>query len=86
MRAGRELSDTGGAVLQFPSRVGRARHENRSKTQDGRALRGYLRCRLVERAFVWLHWFRWLVRRDFHVEKLLGPVRGGFIKIVLRYS
>lgn len=30
--------------------------ENRSQTQDGRALRRYLRRWVVERLFAWLHW------------------------------
>ena len=54
--------------------------EYRSKTQDGRALRRWMRL------FAWLHWFRRLVvRYEFHAENFLGMVRLGCMKIVLRY-
>jgi len=57
-----------------------------NKTQDGRALRRYLRRWVVERLFAWLHWFRRLVvRYEFHAENFLGMVRLGCMKIVLRY-
>ena len=60
--------------------------ENRSQTQDGRALRRYLRRWAVERLFVWLHRFRRLVvRYEFHAESFLGMVRLGCMKIALRY-
>jgi transposase len=40
----------------------------------------------VEQLFAWLHWFRRLVARyEFDAENLLGMVRPGCLKIVLRY-
>ena len=72
----RHLDEEYGIEMIAPNR------ENRSKTQDGRALR---RC-VVERLFAWLHWFRRLVvRYEFHAENFLGMVRLGCMKIVLRY-
>jgi transposase len=46
--------------------------QNRSKTQDGRALRPWV----VWRPFAWLHWFRRpVVRYEFHAENFLGMTR-----------
>jgi len=76
----RHLDEEYGIEMIAPNR------ENRSKTQDGRALRRYLRRWVVERLFAWLHWFRRLVvRYEFHAENFLGMVRLGCMKIVLRY-
>ncbi len=76
----RHLDEEYGIEMIAPNR------ENRSKTQDGRALRRYLRRWAVERLFAWLHWFRRLVvRYEFHAENFLGMVRLGCMKIVLRY-
>ncbi len=76
----RHLDEEYGIEMIAPNR------ENRSKTQDGRALRRYLRRWVVERLFAWLHWFRRLVvRYKFHAENFLGMVRLGCMKIVLRY-
>ena len=54
-------------------------------TQDGRALRRYLRRWKVERLFSWLQKFRRIATRfDFHDEKYLGFVHLGCIRILLR--
>jgi len=75
----RHLDEEYGIEMIAPNR------ENRSKTQDGRALRRYLRRWVVERLFAWLHWFRRLVvRYEFHAENFLGMVRLGCMKIVLQ--
>ena len=56
--------------------------ENRSQTQDGRALRRWL----LERLLAWLHCFRPLVvRYEFHAENLLCMLRLGCMKIMLRH-
>jgi len=60
--------------------------ENRGQTQDGRKLRRYKRRWCVERLFAWLQWFRRLVTRyEYHIENLLGMVRLGCMRIMLRY-
>jgi transposase len=60
--------------------------ENRSRTQDGRALRRYKRRWAVERLFAWLQWFRRLVTRyEYHAENFLGMLRLGCMKIMLRF-
>jgi transposase len=53
----RHLDEEYGIEMIAPNR------ENRSKTQDGRALRRRLRRWVVEPLFAWLHWFRRLVVR-----------------------
>jgi transposase len=76
----RHLDEECGIEMIAPNR------ENRSKTQNGRALRCYLRRWVVERLFAWLHWFRRLVvRYEFHAENFLGMVWLGCMKMVLRY-
>ena len=76
----RRLEEEYGIEMIAPNR------ENRSQTQDGRALRRYLRRWVVERLFAWLHWFRRLVvRYEFHAENFLGMVRLGCMKILLRH-
>jgi transposase len=60
--------------------------ENRSRTQDGRALRRYKRRWAVERLFAWLQWYRRLVTRyEYHAENFLGMLRLGCMKIMLRF-
>ena len=60
--------------------------ENRRQTQDGRKLRRYKRRWRVERLFAWLQWFRRLVTRyEYHIENVLGMIRLGCMKIMLRY-
>jgi transposase len=72
----RHLDEEYGIEMIAPNR------ENRSRTQDGRALRRWV----VERLFAWLHWFhRLVVRYEFHAENFLAMVRLGGMKIVLRY-
>ena len=76
----RHLDEEYGIEMIAPNR------QNRSKTQDGRALRLYLRRWVVERLFAWLHWFRRLVvRYEFHAENFLGMVWLGCMKITLRH-
>jgi transposase len=76
----RHLDEEYGIEMIAPNR------ENRSQTQDGRALRRYLRRWVVDRLFAWLHFFRRLVvRYEFHAENFLGMVWLGCMKIVLRY-
>lgn len=75
----RRLEEEHGIEMIAPNR------ENRSKTQDGRVLRRYLRRWVVERLFAWLHWFRRLVvRYEFHADNFLGMVQLGCLKIMLR--
>ncbi len=58
---------------------------NRTKTQDGRALRRYQRRFLVERLFAWLQNFRRLVTRDeWYAENYRGMLHLGCILILLR--
>jgi transposase len=76
----RHLEEEYGIKMIAPNR------ENRSQTQDGRALRRYKRRWAVERLFAWLQWFRRLVTRyEYHSENFLGMVRLGCMKIMLRF-
>lgn len=57
----------------------------RGQTQDGRILRRYKRRSVVEGLSAWLQWFRRLVTRTaFHAENVLGMVRLGCMKIMLK--
>jgi transposase len=61
-------------------------NRRRSKTQDGRALRRYLRRWKVERLFAWLQNYRRLVTRwEYHAANFLGFVHLGCICILLRH-
>ena len=58
----------------------------RSKTQDGRKLRRYVRRWNVERLFAWMHNFRRLVTRwEYHIENFLGFVQLGCLLMLLRH-
>lgn len=58
----------------------------RSRTQDGRPLRRYVRRWKVERLFAWLFNFRRLVvRYEFHAENFLGFLQLGAAVILLRH-
>lgn len=55
------------------------------QTQDGRALRRYVRRWKIERLFAWLGKFRSLLDRwEFHLENYTGLVQLGCILILLR--
>jgi transposase len=61
-------------------------NRRRPRTQDGRALRRYLRRWKVERLFAWLQNYRRLVTRwERHAENFLGFVQLGCICILLRH-
>jgi transposase len=76
----RHLAENYGIEMIAPNR------ENRSPTQDGRALRRYKRRWAVERLFAWLQWFRRLVTRyEFHADNFLGMLRLGCMTIMLRF-
>ena len=76
----RHLGQEYGIEMIAPNR------ENRSRMQDGRALRRYLRRWAVERLFAWLNWFgRLVVGYEFHAENFLDMVRLGCMKILLRH-
>jgi transposase len=76
----RHLAEDYGIEMIAPNR------ENRSPTQDGRALRRYKRRWAVERLFAWLQWFRRLVTRyEFHADNFLGMLRLGCMTIMLRF-
>lgn len=71
-----------GVELIAPHRSSRRK---RSRTQDGRALRRYMRRWKIERLFAWLQNFRRiLVRYEYHAENFLGFVQLGCIVILLR--
>ena len=60
--------------------------ENRSRTQDGRPLRRYVRRWKIERLFAWLFNFRRLVvRYEYHAENFLGLLHFGAAIILLRH-
>jgi transposase len=76
----RHLAEDYGIEMIAPNR------ENRSPTQDRRALRRYKRRWAVERLFAWLQWFRRLVTRyEFHADNFLGMLRLGCMTIMLRF-
>ncbi|MGE6764076.1 IS5 family transposase [Corallococcus interemptor] len=61
------------------------RRGRKTRTQDGRELRRYRRCRKVERIFAWLQHFRRLVTRyEVKVENFLGFLHLGCILLLLR--
>jgi len=58
----------------------------RTKTQDGRPLRRFVRRWKIERLFAWLFNFRRLVvRYEYHAENFQGFVHLGAIVILLRH-
>jgi transposase len=58
---------------------------NRSKSQDGRALRRYKRRWKVERLFAWLgNYRRLVVRYEVNVDNFVGFVHLGCVLILLR--
>jgi transposase len=60
-------------------------NRRRRKTQDGRRLRRYQRCWIVERFFAWLRWQRrLLVRSEYYAPNFLGFVQLASIAILLR--
>ena len=62
------------------------RSTRRRKTQDGRALRRYVRRWKIERLFAWLLNYRRLTTRwERHAENYLGFLQLGCICILLRY-
>jgi transposase len=64
----------------------RRSNRKRAKTQDGRALRRYVRRWKVERLFAWLlNYRRVTTRRDRHAENFLGFVLLGCISILSRH-
>ena len=77
----RQMQERYGVEMITPHRRNRV-----DPTQDGRPLRRYRRRWTVERLFAWLQVFRRLVTRyEYHIENLLGRVRLGCMKIMLRY-
>lgn len=70
-----------GIEMISPNRSNRKR-----RTQDGRALRRYVRRWKIERLFAWLQNFRRLVTRwERHAENFQGFVYLGCICILLRH-
>ena len=62
------------------------RSNRKTKTQDGRPLRRYVRRWKVERLFAWLQNFRRIVTRyERHVENFQGFVHLGCLCILLRH-
>ena len=71
-----------GVELIAPHKGGR----KRKASQDGRALRRYVRRWKIERLFAWLQNNRRLVvRYERHVENYLGFLQLGCVKILLRH-
>ena len=61
-------------------------NRKKSKPQDGRPLRRYVRRWKVERLFAWLQNYRRIVvRYEYHSENFLSMCLLGCIKILLRY-
>lgn len=61
------------------------RNRTKPPTQDGRALRRYLRRWKVERLFAWMQNFRRVLTRwEYHVSNYLGFVQLGCLRILLR--
>jgi transposase len=76
------LSEQHGIELIAPHRCNR----KRPATQDGRALRRYVRRWKVERLFAWLYNFRRLVTRwERHAMNFLGFLQLGCMIILLRH-
>ncbi|MEX1138946.1 MAG: IS5 family transposase [Bacteroidota bacterium] len=66
--------------LIAPHRINRTR----PATQDGRPLRRYRRCWMIERLFAWLHNYRRIsTRHEYHLDNYLGFVHLGCILILL---
>jgi transposase len=58
----------------------------RSKTQDGRKLQRYRRCRKGERLFAWMHGFRRLITRwEYDIENFLGFAQIACLHLLLRH-
>jgi len=73
------LMEKYGTELIAPNR------EKRSKTQDGRKLRRYVRRWKMERVFAWLQNLRRLVSRyEYHAANFLSFLQLGCITILLR--
>jgi transposase len=61
-------------------------NRRKARTQDGRALRRYVRRWKIERLFAWLLSYRRLTNRwERHAENFLGFVQLGCLCILLRY-
>jgi transposase len=79
-RLDRELMQNYGTEMIAPNRQNR-----RTKTQDGRSLRRYVRRWKVERLFAWLFNFRRLVvRYEYHAENFQAFLHLGAALILLR--
>jgi transposase len=62
------------------------KQNRRTKTQDGRPMRRFVRRWKIERLFAWLFNFRRLVvRYEYHAENFQGFLHLGAIVILLRY-
>jgi transposase len=76
-----EQTNEYGVEMISPNRSNRKR-----KTQDGRALRRYLRRWKVERLFAWMQNYRRLVtRREFHIDNFLGFVHLACLLMLIRH-
>jgi transposase len=76
-----KLMEQYGTEMIAPNKTNR-----RTKTQDGRPLRRFVRRWKIERLFAWLFNFRRLVvRYEYHAENFQGFVHLGAIVILLRY-
>jgi transposase len=79
-RLDQSLMENYGTKMIAPNRA------KRSRTQDGRPLRRYVRRWKVERLFAWLFNFRRLVvRYEYHAENFQGFVHLAAAVILLRY-
>lgn len=76
----KKLMENFGTEMIAPNRT------RRSRTQDGRPLRRYVRRWKVERMFAWLFNFRRLVvRYEYHIENFTGFLQLAAAVILLRY-
>lgn len=79
-RLDQRLMQSYGTEMIAPNRA------KRGRTQDGRALRRYVRRWKIERLFAWLFNFRRLVvRYEYHAENFQGFLHLGAAIILLRY-
>ena len=79
-RLDRDLMQNYGTEMIAPNRA------KRTRTQDGRPLRRYVRRWKIERLFAWLFNFRRLVvRYEYHAENFQGFLHLGAVVILLRY-
>lgn len=79
-RLDQSLMQNYGTEMIAPNRA------KRSRTQDGRPLRRYVRRWKVERLFAWLFNFRRLVvRYEYHAENFQGFLHLAAAVILLRY-